>query len=124
MKQAYRKLIERLFWQYRGMAWRVAIYVPSTNGTSQINNGAYVRQALTQFSAWFGGASASAIRGAWLGDTGLVLENTVIVYAYTTSLNARTRANVLAYAEHIKQALHQEAVAVEIVKAQGGLFLL
>lgn len=124
MKKFYRNILERLFWQYRGFAWRVALYVPSTQGATPINNAAYVRAALEKFSSLFGGASASPLKGAWLGESGLVLENTVIVYAYAPKIHHETRRAIVAYAEQLKRDMNQESVAIEITKTRGGLFLL
>lgn len=124
MTKFYRNILERLFWSYRGFAWRIALYVPSTNGSETINNASYVKAALTKFSSLFGGASATPLKGAWLGENGLVLENTVIVYAFTPKINTQTRRAVIQYAEQLKHDLNQESVAIEIVKTRGGLFLL
>ena len=124
MKQFYRKVLDRLFWQYRGFAWRIALYIPSTQGANPIDNTPYVKQALEQFSNLFGGASANPVQGSWLGESGLVTENTVIVYSYASQFSESTRQTVLGIADQLKHTLNQESVALEITKVTGGLYLL
>ena len=57
--------------------------------------------------------------GAWMSDVaGLVLEDTTIVYAYCTADGLRDHAaDVEKFALAMRDAMHQEAVSVEVNNA-------
>ncbi len=96
---------------------RIAVYVPATDNVNHaVNNDAMVKKCAAMLSAFFGGATIQESRGAWMSEKhGLVLENTTIVYAYCTEegLNEHA-ADVEKFALDMKEAMHQEAVSVEV----------
>lgn len=82
----------------------VKIYVPSTvNGDIPITEEAhekFVDQALTQFSGWFGGATAVEGTGAWVDDNKkLIKEKVTIVYAFAEKLDKAAINQVVDYAK-------------------------
>lgn len=96
---------------------RIAVYVPATSGVSTAcDNSAMVEKCAALLSELFGGATIQPGRGAWVSETaGLVLEETTIVYSYTTAENLEKYVGkVEAFAMDMKAAMKQEAVSVEI----------
>lgn len=96
---------------------RVAIYVPATDNVSEaVDNTAMVESCAKMLSELFGGATIQPGRGAWMSDErGLVLEDTTIVYAYCTAEDLDKHAGeVEAFARDMRDAMHQEAVSVEV----------
>lgn len=96
---------------------RVAIYVPATDNVSEaVDNTAMVENCAKMLSELFGGATIQPGRGAWMSEAdGLVLENTTIVYAYCTAEDLDKYAGeVEAFALNMRDAMHQEAVSVEV----------
>jgi hypothetical protein len=72
----------------------------------------WVKDALTRFSEWFGGATAFQASGAWVSQqSGLILEPVVIVYSWHDENDHR--AEVEAYARSLAASMSQECVAVE-----------
>lgn len=96
---------------------KIALYIPATSGpAAACDNSAEVERAAALLSEAFGGATIQPGRGAWLSPSaGLVLENTTLVYAFTTAegLEAGIDA-VVDFAEAIKEEMQQEAVSLEI----------
>lgn len=95
---------------------RIAVYIPSTTDTDQYTDTTeYVNAALRFLSTLCGGATSQQARGAWVSESGvLVIEDVTIVYSNTDDLNDSLVSQVYDFAGHIKQALSQEAVSVEI----------
>lgn len=96
---------------------RIAVYVPATDNVNQaVNNDAMVKKCAAMLSDFFGGATIQESRGAWMSaEHGLILEDTTIVYAYCTADGLRDHAaDVEAFALDMKEAMHQEAVSVEV----------
>jgi len=54
------------------------------NGDDVPNIDKWVREAETVLSDVGGGATSSEVRGAWVGDSGIIYENTTLVYSYAT----------------------------------------
>lgn len=103
---------------------RIAVYVPATDNVNQaVNNDAMVKKCAAMLSDFFGGATIQPGRGAWVSETaGLVLEETTIVYSYTTAENLEKYIEkVEAFALDMKAAMKQDAVSVEI---NNSLFLV
>lgn len=96
----------------------VKIYIPSTNGSDPISkeeHNKWVDDAMTHFSTMFGGATAVDGNGAWVDDKGNLIKETVtIVYSFAQKLNNSKIDDVANYAKHIKEALHQSSVSVEV----------
>ena len=107
----------------KSLDWYVAVYVPATTDVDRkIDNTIYVKQALRVLSQLFGGATAVQTRGAWVADDKrLIIERTVLVYAYCQTVTGRDRRAISRYATYLKGALKQESVAYEIRKQSGGL---
>lgn len=103
---------------------RIAVYIPATSGpAAACDNSAAVNNAAALLSRLFGGATIQPGRGAWLSDVaGLVLENTVVVYAFTDAAGLAAGVDsVIDFAEKIKLDMQQEAVSLEI---DGALYLI
>lgn len=92
----------------------VAVYIPSTIGNKAIDNTEQVDDALSFMSLLFGGASAEHIQGAWNGENGLVVENTCKVYSNFAGMDYDKLDQVFDYADNLKVAMNQEAIATEI----------
>ncbi|WFB55748.1 DUF3574 domain-containing protein [Paenibacillus sp. BR1-192] len=97
----------------------VKIYVPSTvNGDIPITEEAhekFVDEALTQFSGWFGGATAVEGVGAWVDDNKkLIKEKVTIVYAFAEKLDKAAINQVVDYAKKMKEELGQSSVSLEV----------
>ncbi|MGN7382952.1 DUF3574 domain-containing protein [Paenibacillus sp. SAFN-117] len=97
----------------------IKIYVPSTvKGNIPITEEAqqrFVDEALTNFSEWFGGATAVDGEGAWVDkDKTLIKENVTIVYAFAEKLDKKSIDQVVAYAKQLKEDLAQSSVSLEV----------
>ncbi|MFD0869916.1 Protein of uncharacterised function (DUF3574) [Chlamydia abortus] len=97
----------------------IKIYVPSTvKGNIPITEEAqqrFVDEALTNFSEWFGGATAVDGEGAWVDkDKTLIKENVTIVYAFAEKLDKKLIDQVVAYAKQLKEDLAQSSVSLEV----------
>lgn len=95
---------------------KVTIYVPSTvNVNQQIDNTAYVNSTAELLSNLFGGATSSQAVGYWVSDTtGLVKENTTIVFAFAKELSDKAISKIIEHCETMKRELTQDAIALEI----------
>ena len=99
------------------LSCRVAVYVPSTvDIDKETDNTEHVDATLRMLSSLFGGATAADALGCWLTTAGkLVKEHITVVYAYCSSDQIREAIDrVVEHAESIKQAMNQEAVAIEV----------
>lgn len=97
----------------------VKIYVPSTvKGSIPITEEAhekFVDQALTNFSNWFGGATAVQGKGAWVDDNKkLIKEDVTIVYSFAEKLDKESVNQVVAYAKQMKEELAQSSISLEV----------
>lgn len=102
------------------LSQNVRLYVPSTlNGQDKApaqKVDRAVQDTLKRFSQWFGGATAYTALGAWFSqDRGKVItEQVVIVESFTTPEAVDNHlAQVVEWAETIKEQFAQESVAVE-----------
>lgn len=96
---------------------RVAIYIPSKIGqTVHIDKQRqWVRKALDRFSDMFGGATAIKGEGAFKVGTELILEDVVIIFAFTSKQGETShRSEVIALAKEIADDMKQLCVSVEI----------
>lgn len=97
------------------MSHSVAVYVPSNNNGVVYDNSQDVRKFQAVMSSLFGGASAVKVQGAWLSDTqGLVLEDTVKVYAFAEKLEDAYLDVIHYLTEETKKERGQDAIGVEI----------
>lgn len=105
-----------LFDQLQPLTQKVGIVIPSTTDVNKkIDNSMYVEYALIRLSKLFGGATAVNQSGGWVSDEHeLVLENSVMVYAYADKLDNDTLNKVYIHAETLAKELNQDAIAVEI----------
>lgn len=73
-----------------------------------------VRDVMTKFSEWFGGATSYNAHGAWRGPTGVDIEKVTIVEAYATNEAVDEHiADVVQLMNTIKRSVNQDAVALE-----------
>lgn len=96
---------------------KVTIYVPATAAVDQaVDNTEQVRETAALLSRLFGGATSTPALGYWLSPAvGLVAENTTVVFAYASDAALQEHiGEVVEHCEHIKTAMGQEAVAMEI----------
>lgn len=95
----------------------VKVYVPSTIDVDKsTDNAAMVEHVSKVLSGLFGGSTAYQAIGGWVAQDGaLVTERVTIVQSFCTSdgLDANIDA-VLALAHHVKIAMSQEAVSLEV----------
>lgn len=106
------------------LSHKFSIYVPSTTNINEtVDNSEQIRKTLVFLSGLFGGATATAARGAWVSSSaGLVLENVTICYAFCTLAGKlKNRRSVLAYAAGLRDEMKQDAISVEI---DGRLFFV
>lgn len=107
-------LVDRL-----GRTNAISLYIPTTvDVNASVDTTPYVERTLAFLGQLFGGATTTTIkaRGVWnSAEVGLVSEDIHIVrsYATQTDLDAHLQ-QILDYVEQLKQALRQEAMAVEI----------
>lgn len=103
---------------YQILDHTIRLYVPSTvNVDTQIDTTEYVTEALKKFSQLFGGATRYEAKGAWFSQdrNNVVIEDIVIVESKANSASYEAgKAQIMAYAELLKEQLHQEAISVEI----------
>lgn len=96
---------------------KLTVYIPATNNINEvIDNTEYVNKAATLLSDCFGGATSTPALGYWVSpNTGLVKENTTLVFAYAseTDLNNKLDA-VITFCENLKEELTQDAIALEL----------
>lgn len=96
---------------------KVSIYIPSTiDVDTPIDNTSYVNEVMRQMSQFFGGATALASQGAWLGNDGeLVVEDITIVYSYCTKEQLeKNLSEVVNLCKKLKEEMNQEAISLEI----------
>ncbi len=96
---------------------KITVYVPATSNVNEkIDNKIYVDQCASLLSSLFGGATSSPALGYWLSNTsGLVKENTTIVFAYCSDTDLQEHIEkVIDFCEKMKNELTQEAIALEI----------
>ena len=96
----------------------IKLFVPSTTEVNVENTDLqafYERKALALFSDLFGGATSYGAVGAWSSVTaGLVTEKVQIVESFaSTEAVAAGFVQVLALAQEMKQAMSQEAIALQ-----------
>ena len=101
---------------------QIAVYIPGTNGTRQIDSARYVERALELFANLFGGSTiesrprAHNVTGAWKDSRGnLITEDITIVESYTdkTTLAANIDT-VRKWSLELKQELNQESFAIRV----------
>ena len=96
---------------------KLTVYIPSTNNINEpIDNTQYVNTCASLLSKCFGGATSTPALGYWLSpSTGLVKENTTMVFAYCAEKDLQNNLDkVVEYCEQLKQILSQDAIALEI----------
>jgi hypothetical protein len=99
------------------LSHNIKIYVPSTNGTSAIDNSGYVHATLEFLAGLFDGATAYDGFGAWITKEGgqLVTEKIVICQSFCDQLALDCDIDkVYKYCLALKIELNQEAVALEV----------
>ena len=96
----------------------VGLIVPSTRHDVVLTEQEFrseVESALHFFAGKFGGATSIAGNGAWVYDNGkLGIESNVIIISFASDLTDADIADVLDYANELKNRLSQEAVSVFI----------
>lgn len=102
-----------------GRTNQIGIYIPTTTDVDQVvDTSGYIQETITFLGEIFGGASASTneAHGVWNSDeVGLVSETIHIVRTYVTQAELdRYLGDVLEYVEGLKEALKQEAMALEV----------
>ena len=100
------------------LAINIKLFVPSTTEVNIENadlQAFYELKALSLFSDLFGGATSYGALGAWSSVTaGLVTEKVQIVESFaSTDAVAAGFQQVLALAQEMKQAMSQEAIALQ-----------
>lgn len=72
-------------------------------------------QVLASLSVWFGGATATAALGGYMGEKGMVTETVNVVASFCTKeLLDQHRDDVMGLALEMGRAMGQEAVAVVV----------
>ncbi|MCB9437894.1 MAG: cyclic nucleotide-binding domain-containing protein [Anaerolineales bacterium] len=102
-----------------GRTNQIGIYIPTTTDVDQVvDTSGFIQETITFLGEIFGGASASTneAHGVWNSDeVGLVSETIHIVRTYVTQAELdRYLGDVLEYVEGLKDALKQEAMALEV----------
>lgn len=108
VKEVYRRL---------SLTQTVAIFIPSTMDVDQaVENEAQVQAALSFFGNLFGGATSSDADGVWRSEeSGLVVEKVSIVRSFVSERALQKNLDdVIAFAGQIKEAMKQEAVAIDV----------
>lgn len=99
---------------------RVAVYVPSTVDVDKVaDTEKWVEMAASGLVNLYGGATVTEGVGYWYSDEkqAMIRESVKIVYAYSDDLQGMDGAKinqVLSFCEHMKEALKQEAISLEI----------
>ena len=101
---------------------QIAIYIPDTNGTRQIDSARYVERALELFSNLFGGSTiesrprAHNVTGAWKDSSGnLITEDITIVESYTDKKTLAANIEIVRkWSLELKQELNQESLAIRV----------
>ncbi|NWF68589.1 MAG: cyclic nucleotide-binding domain-containing protein [Chloroflexi bacterium] len=96
---------------------QISVYIPTTVDVDQvIDTSRYVQQTMAFLGERFGGATSSQAQGVWNSEeSGLVSETVYIVRSYTTQTDLdKFLPDVMEYMAELKQALKQEAMAVEV----------
>ena len=99
---------------------RVAVYVPSTVDIDKTaNTEKWVDMAASGLVNLYGGATVTEGVGYWFSDEkqAMIREQVKIVYAYSDDLQGMDGEKinqVLSFCEHMKEALKQEAISLEI----------
>lgn len=101
---------------------KATIYVPSTIAISQHMSKQvhteFVEQTKRFLAELFGGVTAYTVQGAWLSDSGeLIEEDITLVYTFVNNLTDEAEEAVIQYCEKLRIDMQQEAIAVEILKA-------
>lgn len=114
VKAVVNRIADRL-----GRTNQIGIYIPTTTDVDQVvDTSGYIQETITFLGEIFGGASASTneAHGVWNSDeVGLVSETIHIVRTYVTQAELdRYLGDVLEYVEGLKEALKQEAMALEV----------
>lgn len=98
---------------------KVAIYVPSTVNTNELAKNSLTKYfenlVLSEFSALFGGATATSARGAWLSSgAGLVTEDVTVIYSFCKDADFQNNFDkIVALAGLVCKGMKQEAVTLE-----------
>lgn len=98
---------------------KVAIYVPSTVNTNELDKNSlqkyFENLVLAEFSELFGGATATSARGAWMSpEAGLVTEDVTVIYSFCRDDDFKDNFDkVVALAGLICKGMQQEAVTLE-----------
>lgn len=101
------------------LAESVAIYVPTTDGTSEAADIAKVNAACslvsTELATLFGGYTITTGDGGYIADNGeLVEERVYIVKANTSELQEWQVENVVNLAERLRKFMNQECISLEV----------
>lgn len=95
---------------------KFSVYIPSTdNVCEKVDNKKYVEKVLHDLSQYFGGATATPAKGAWVcTDGSTVFEDVTICYAFCTTKQAIDNFDkILSLCEWVKKEMHQEVVSLE-----------
>ena len=96
---------------------KVTVYVPATQGTATAtDNSEAVKATASLLASLFGGSTSTPALGYWLSPvSGLVAENTTVVFAYASDSDLQQHiGQVVDYCEELKRSMEQEAIALEI----------
>ena len=100
-----------------GRTYWIGIYVPSTMGVNlHADTRDWLEKTLAFMGQLFGGATSHQAQGVWGSQSAdLVSETISIVRSYVTQSDLdRHLPAVIEYAESLKQAMKQEAMAIEV----------
>ncbi len=100
-----------------GRTSEIALYIPTTIDVDQpVDTIPYVKEALAFLGERFGGATSSQAEGVWESEeAGLVNEVVYIVRSFVTREELNEHLDeVLEYMAQMRDALRQEAMAVEV----------
>lgn len=99
---------------------RVAVYVPSTVDIDKAaDTEKWVEMAASGLVNLYGGATVTEGTGFWFSDEkqAMIRESVKIVYAYcndVSGVDGESINQVLSFCEHMKAALKQEVISLEI----------
>jgi hypothetical protein len=96
---------------------KVTVYVPATTDVDKTaDTRAYVEKTASLLAECFGGATSSPAIGYWLSSvSGLVREDTTIVFAYASEADLTQKIDtVVGWCEAMREELTQESIALEI----------